>query len=437
MRMRIYFGVFCTSLLFLALFATAPAAQAEAEPKAQTTQDINISTDQLALILVPLTRSELRTEALAWRDLLKAKLLEIGAVHLPPQPAASEPELAQEELESQLAVLRDDKRDLVERLQIVVEAWQQKGADEKELLEIEQYISVVADIRNEVSDSQSAWFIIRDWATSRDGGLRLATNSLSFAFILLISYFLSRAAEKGMEKALLLARNRSTLLHSFITKSVKRVILFVGFLLALNTLGANLGPVLAVLGAAGFAIAFALQNTLGNFASGLMILFYRPFDVGHVVKVSGVEGLVQSLTLVSTTIRTFDNKILILPNNNVWGDTITNVTGTTERRVDMEFSISYCDDIGKALEIMRNIVENHPSILKIPEPLIRIDALADSSVNFVCRPWVKTDDYWMVYADIIRSVKEEFEAAHLTIPFPQRDVHFHSIAPGTGPEPSE
>ncbi len=430
MRTRTCFSALCTILLFLALLGTAHA-----------TQDIHIPTEELELRLLPMTRSELRTETLAWRDLLKANLTAIAEVRSQPKPTPSdsdpEAESAGEEAESPLVALRKDKKALVDRTQLVAAAWKRKGANEEELSEIQQYINVVADIRTEVSDSKSVWLIIQDWATSSEGGLRWVKQFLSFAFILLISYFLSRAAKKGMAKALLLARNRSTLLHSFITKSVSRVILFVGFLLALNTLGANLGPVLAVLGAAGFAIAFALQNTLGNFASGLMILFYRPFDVGHVVKVGGVEGRVEGLSLVSTTIRTFDNKVLIVPNNNVWGDTITNVTGSKERRVDMVFGISYCDDVGKALDTMRSIVDRHPLILEDPEPLIRIDALADSSVNFVCRPWVKTDDYWTVFADVTRSVKEEFAAANLTIPFPQRDVHFHDITPGSDLAPGE
>jgi len=199
----------------------------------------------------------------------------------------------------------------------------------------------------------------------------------------------------------------------------------VGVIMALAALEVSIGPLLAVVVAAGFVIAFALQDSLSNFASGLMILFFRPFDVGDVVDAGGVSGKVTSMNLVATTIKTFDNKDMVVPNNKVWNDVITNATGVDTRRVDMEFGVGYDDDIDKAQAILEEIVAAHPKALKDPEPTIRMNALADSSVNFICRPWARTADYWDVYWDVTKAVKKRFDAEGIGIPYPQRDVHLY------------
>jgi small conductance mechanosensitive channel len=219
------------------------------------------------------------------------------------------------------------------------------------------------------------------------------------------------------------------LLRDFLAKIVRRTIFAVGLIVGLTALEINIGPLLAVIGAAGFVVAFALQSTLGNFASGLMILMYRPFDVGDVIDVAGVSGKVESMNLTSTQIKTFDNKVVIVPNNSIWGGIITNVTGSNLRRVDMTFGIGYGDDIAKAQSVLEELVRKHQLILDEPEPVIKMHELADSSVNFICRPWAKTPDYWTVYWDITRSVKEEFDRRGISIPFPQRDVHIYQESP--------
>ena len=179
-------------------------------------------------------------------------------------------------------------------------------------------------------------------------------------------------------------------------------------------------PVCAVLG---FVVAFALQDTLSNFASGIMIMFYRPFDVDDVIDVSGIVGKVKSMNLVTTKIMTFDNKLMIVPNNAIWGNIITNATGSSRRRVGLVFGIGYRDDIAHAERVLKEIVDAHPLVLKDPEPVVQLHELADSSCNFVCRPWARTDDFWTVYWDITRSVKERFDSEGISIPFPQQDVH--------------
>jgi small conductance mechanosensitive channel len=204
-------------------------------------------------------------------------------------------------------------------------------------------------------------------------------------------------------------------------------------LIALSQLGIQLGPLLAGLGVAGFIIGFALQDTLSNFASGMMILIYRPFDVGDLIEAGGVTGKVSEMSLVSTTVLTVDNQKLVVPNNKIWGDVIRNVTSQQMRRIDMTFGIGYSDDIAHAERVLTEIVQDESRVLADPEPVIRLHSLGESSVDFVVRPWVRTADYWEVYWDITRKVKERFDAEGISIPFPQRDVHLIQQVPAGGP----
>jgi small conductance mechanosensitive channel len=201
--------------------------------------------------------------------------------------------------------------------------------------------------------------------------------------------------------------------------------MLLGILMALSQVGISLGPMLAGLGIAGFIVGFALQDTLANFAAGAMILIYRPYDVDDFVELTGASGMVKNMNLVSTTIATFDNQILVVPNGKIWGDVIKNVTGQRVRRVDMEFGIAYSDDMDKALAVLRQASDEHELTLSAPEPLIKVNSLGDSSVNLILRPWTKTEDYWTVYWDLIKDVKERFDRAGISIPFPQRDVHLY------------
>jgi small conductance mechanosensitive channel len=215
-------------------------------------------------------------------------------------------------------------------------------------------------------------------------------------------------------------------LSDFLVSAVRRIVMLIGIFVGLAALEINIGPVLAVVGATGFVIAFALQNSLSNFASGILMLVYRPFDIGDAVDVAGIQGKVSSMNLLSTYITTFDNKLVIVPNNSVWGDVITNITGSRTRRVDMIFGIGYEDDIDRAQRILDDIVNSHDLVLRDPEPVVRLHELGESSVNFICRPWVNSADYWSVYWDVTRAVKMRFDAEGVSIPFPQRDVHLYS-----------
>jgi small conductance mechanosensitive channel len=250
---------------------------------------------------------------------------------------------------------------------------------------------------------------------------------LVFVLILLVFRVLSRLTRRAVSAACdRPGVNMSTLLKDVLQSICGGTVMAIGFLMALSQIGISLGPMLAGLGVAGFVVGFALQDTLGNFAAGGMILIYRPYDVDDFVEVTGASGLVKNMSLVSTTITTFDNQTLVIPNSKIWGDVIKNVTAQRLRRVDLEFGIGYGDDVELAERVLNDIVSSHDMVLPKPETMIKLHTLGDSSVNFIVRPWVKTEDYWNVYWDITREVKLRFDREGISIPFPQRDVHLYS-----------
>jgi len=220
-------------------------------------------------------------------------------------------------------------------------------------------------------------------------------------------------------------------MRSVIVRMVRRVTLFVGIIVGLAAMDINVGPILAVIGAAGFVVAFALQNTLSNFASGIMIMIYRPFDVGDLISVGGVTGEARTMNLVSTTIATRDNQLLVVPNNTIWNNIIVNITGSDTRRVDLMFRISYSDDIEKAQSLMQEVLDEHPLVLREPEPTIAVGELGTFSVDLICRPWAKTEDYWDVHREVTRKVKERFQAAGLKPPF--LEANLRPAEPGANP----
>jgi small conductance mechanosensitive channel len=219
------------------------------------------------------------------------------------------------------------------------------------------------------------------------------------------------------------------LLKNLMISTAANIVLALGVLVALSQVGVSLGPLLAGLGVIGFIVGFALQETLGNFASGMMILMYRPFDEGDVVEVSGVLGQVHKMSLVSTVILTPDNQELVIPNNRIWGNVIRNVYAQKNRRVDLEFSISYEDDLRTAEEVFRDVLAGHSAVLTDPAPTVKVHQLAESAVVFAVRPWVKSPDYWDTYWDINREVKLRLVEAGIVIPYPHREVHLVDARP--------
>jgi small conductance mechanosensitive channel len=397
--------------------AEAPVMEApeavETSGGAVSVTDPKIPREELDLLLRPLTVQQLEVEAKAWQSLVEAKAKEISRAEIAGKRG--------EQIDGEaMASLLGEQTSLIARLNLALSAFEKKGGDATEL---KKYSSVVSGGGLEATEAGVRRQFIKNWMVSEEGGLGLLKNLGWFLLTVLLAYIVAKIAGKVVSKALSKTPNISNLLQDFLVRMTRGAILTVGVIAAIPRLGLEIAPLLAVIGAAGFAVAFALQDTLSNFASGIMILFYQPFDVGDFVEVGGISGKVHSLTLVSTELNTPDNKKVLVPNNSVWQGIITNAMGSRTRRVDLVFGIGYGDSIEKAIGILEEVVAKQELVLEKPEPVIKVSELADSSVNLICRPWCKTDDYWTVYWDLTRAVKERFDAEGVSIPFPQRDVH--------------
>jgi len=213
------------------------------------------------------------------------------------------------------------------------------------------------------------------------------------------------------------------MLIGFVSSIVNAVLLLFIIIAALNQLGVDTTSFIALIGAAGLAVGLALQGSLQNFASGVLLILFRPFKVGDFIEAGGTSGTVEEIGIFATTLKTGDNREVIVPNGNIYGGNITNNSARDTRRIDMVFGIGYDDDIRKAREILQSIVDADERIMKEPAPLIAVGELADSSVNFNVRPWVASGDYWGVRFDLNEKVKLAFDDAGISIPYPQMDVH--------------
>jgi len=213
------------------------------------------------------------------------------------------------------------------------------------------------------------------------------------------------------------------ILVNFVSSIMKMLLMLVVAVIALDQLGVDTTSLVALVGAAGLAVGLALKDSLQNFAAGVMLVLFRPFKNGDFVEVSGVSGVVEKITIFSTLIRTGDNKEVIVPNGGIYSGTIVNYSARDTRRIDLVVGVDYGCDVREAKRILEEILASHPLILKDPEPVVALAELADSSVNFNVRPWVKTDDYWGVRAEVLEQVKLTLDDKGIGIPFPQMDVH--------------
>ncbi len=420
---------FAAALAAFAIAVSALAQEAEEGPAlpAQVV-DPAIATEELTLRLVPLTRDELAAAAAEWRDIVKAKTEEVVDAQI---AALNGDGAAADAARARVADLTAERSALFDNYRTVVDSWEKKGGDEAAIAEFRAWRTSILVEETRTADIQTLLAQATEWAASREGGVQLLIDVVvlvaAFVALLIVARLVRRVARKWFGNV----PNLSKLLQGFLSMAVYWVVLSVGFLVVLSALGIDVSPVFALFGGAAFIFAFALQDTLGNLAAGLMIMINRPFDEGDYVDIAGTAGTVKSVTAASTTVTTPDNQIIVIPNSKVWGNVITNVTTSETRRVDLVFGVSYEDDISEGQAVLERVVEAHPLTLKDPAPTIRVHELADSSVNFICRPWVKSGDYWGVYWDLTRQVKEAFDAAGVSIPYPQQDVHVKTAGGGS------
>ncbi len=249
-------------------------------------------------------------------------------------------------------------------------------------------------------------------------GLRLIGAILIFYIGKIIAKFITNTSKKAMLKAGL----DETIMKFGANVIYGGLMLFI-ILAALSKLGVNTNSFIAVLGAAGLAIGLAFQGTLSNIGAGVLLVFFRPFNVGDFINAAGEDGTVEEINLFSTLLRTGDNKQIIIPNSTIIGKNIINFSAKETRRVDMTFGIGYDDDLKLAKRTFEEIVNADDRVLKDPAPFVAVSELADSSVNFLVRVWVKSSDYWGVYFDTIEKVKLTFDEKNISFPYPQMDIH--------------
>lgn len=255
-------------------------------------------------------------------------------------------------------------------------------------------------------------------------GPAIGIQVLGAIAILLVGRFIAGAVRRVIKKVMT-KRGVDPSLIGFVGSLAYFALMAFTVIAVVGQFGVQTASFVAILGAAGFAIGMALQGTLGNFSSGVMLLLFRPFTAGDVIEAAGVKGKVMEVAIFSTTICTPDNVKIIVPNGNIFGDTIKNFNGYDTRRVDMVMGIGYGSDIDKAMEILADLCAKDVRILKDPDVTIAVSELADSSVNIILRPWVNSGDYWGVFFDMQKNTKQAFDAAGIDIPFPQTVVHLN------------
>jgi small conductance mechanosensitive channel len=245
--------------------------------------------------------------------------------------------------------------------------------------------------------------------------------------IMVVGRWAARAAG-NLVRGMMRRANIDQTLRSFVGNLVNVTLLAFVVLAALSQLGIQTTSFIAVLGAAGLAIGLALQGSLANFAAGFLMIIFKPFGVGDYIEGGGVAGTVEEIQIFTTTLKTPDNKRVIIPNAKLTGDNIVNWSANGTRRIDFVFGIGYGDDIDKAKQIMQDVLAKDQRILKDPEPQVALLTLGESSVDFAVRPWVRVADYWGVYFQTMENMKKAFDANGITIPYPQRDVHVYQHA---------
>ena len=251
-------------------------------------------------------------------------------------------------------------------------------------------------------------------------GINIAMAAAIFIVGRIIAGLIVNVIDKLLTKS-----GTDEMLVKFVCSIVKAVLMLFIVIASLNELGVDTTSFIALIGAAGLAIGLSLQSTLQNFAAGVMLIVFKPFKLGDFVEAGGTSGVVEQINIFNTVMRTGDNREIIVPNGDIYGGTITNNSARDTRRIDMVFGIGYDDDIRKAKDLLNEIMAADERIFEEPKPLVAVAELADSSVNFNVRPWVKSSDYWGVLYDVTEKVKLTFDEHKISIPYPQMDVHLN------------
>ncbi len=263
------------------------------------------------------------------------------------------------------------------------------------------------------------------WDTVQGIGLDFGMKALLALVIFWVGRIMARLVTRGLRNVMQ-SQEVDKILESFVCNLVYWALMFFVIIAAINQLGVQTTSMIAVMGAAGLAVGLALQGSLANFAAGVLIVMFRPYRVGDFVEAAGISGVVLQVQILTTVLKTGDNKQIIVPNGQIMGSIITNYSANETRRVDMTIGVSYDDDLDKVRSTIQELVDADDRILRDPECLIAVSELADSSVNFTVRPWVNSADYWGVMFDMTEAIKKRFDKEGISFPFPQQDVHLYN-----------
>ena len=267
-----------------------------------------------------------------------------------------------------------------------------------------------------------------DWAglleTAQTTGVAFGLKLLAALVLFYVGRMVARILQKGLRK-MLQTQGVDKILETFVCNLAYWAIMIFVIIAAINQVGVQTTSLIAVMGAAGLAVGLALQGSLSNFAAGVLIVIFRPYRVGDWVEAAGISGSVEQVQILTTMLKTGDNKQIIVPNSQIMNSIITNYSANDTRRIDMIVGVSYSDDLDKVRKTLEELVASDERILKDPACTIAVSELADSSVNFVVRPWASTADYWSVKFDLTEAVKKRFDKEGISFPFPQQDVHLY------------
>lgn len=404
----------------------ADELEPEAEPlEALTADDSEISTDQLEVLLKPLTQEQVQAEADAWYGLLQEKAQEISDLEYDigrqiGEDVTGAVDSKKEKNVVDVTNLQTEQTTLVSRLSTVLDDLEAKGGDP---MQYRQYADAVSGLEFSLTDTDGLGLRFTTWLQSEEGGIQWGFNILKFGGILIAAAVIAPKAGSLADKAISRIDNVSTLFRGFIVMIVKRGVLVVGGLLALASIGVNLAPILAVVGGGSFVLAFALQSNLGNFASGLMLLINKPFDVGDEVKVAGYWALVDSISLASTKLKDFTGNVITLPNNTVWGGDIINYTHADLRKVSLGINIKFNQDVDEIQDIWMAITSDHPQVLQDPGPSIfPWNSTYDYKIWVGLNAWTTVGDYWSVYVDLLKALQKELDNRNIELAAPVQEI---------------
>ena len=323
-----------------------------------------------------------------------------------------------------LTEARDEQAAIGDRFEIIINALEKKGGD---IEKYRKYLSAVGLIQVDISDREAFWITILGWLKSETGGLRWAINTSKFIGITIFSVIASFIAANITRRSLKIIPNMSELLRGFLVGIVRQGILVIGILFALTALGISLGPLLAVFGGVSFVLAFALQNNLGNLASGLMIMFYKPFDEGDEIKVDELWGYVDSITIATTQLKGWSGEIINVPNDSIWNSNIINLTHSESRGFTGTVLVDIAQNLTQAKRVILAAIKSHPAVLEEPSPRTLIWELEGDSISIIFFGHTKTQEYWQVHEEVIELIQQGINQAGIEIDIPEQKIQIESF----------